>query len=252
MTNWNYKDHHLSISRGTLNDFVVSGRNPICSLSMGAGFQSSTGVNSSRSRRDVLVLCGTLSKSSGVTGRSVKLCPHLAQVGFWYYHIHCQFIAEEWEWFSDADAFWSEYSNPETHNKLSYQQILNRLVVCWADKAAQDAADAREFFGGNLDCLDADGAFQYSKHGRTHLISKDDAVAKRWKELLDTRPDITLRLAQMHSAQPAAWCFMIVFLLILLIHTRSILSYSRCYFFLRWHTYCIHIVTILIPTEVTS
>ncbi|KAG2352427.1 hypothetical protein BDR07DRAFT_1498363 [Suillus spraguei] len=106
-----------------------------------------------------------------------------------------------WERFSDADAFWSEYSNPETHNKLLYQQILNRLVVRRAEKAAQDAADAREFFGGNLDCPDADGAFQYSKRGRTHLLSKDDTVAKRWKELLNTRPDITPRLAQMRSAQ---------------------------------------------------
>jgi hypothetical protein len=70
-----------------------------------------------------------------------------------------------------------------------------------AEKAAQDAADAREFFGGNLGCPDADGAFQYSKRGRTHFLSKDDAVAKRWKELLNTRPDITLRLAQMRSAQ---------------------------------------------------
>jgi hypothetical protein len=52
-----------------------------------------------------------------------------------------------------ADAFWSEYSNPETHNKPSYQQILNRLVVRRAEKAAQDAADAREFFGGNHDSL---------------------------------------------------------------------------------------------------
>ncbi|KAG2368462.1 hypothetical protein BDR07DRAFT_1372225 [Suillus spraguei] len=114
---------------------------------------------------------------------------------------NCKFIAEEWERFSDADAFWSEYSNPETHNKLLYQQILNRLVVRRAEKAAQDAADAREFFGGNLDCPDADGAFQYSKRGRTHLLSKDDTVAKRWKELLNTRPDITPRLAQMRSAQ---------------------------------------------------
>ncbi|KAG2036603.1 hypothetical protein BDR03DRAFT_982886 [Suillus americanus] len=115
-----------------------------------------------------------------------------------------KFIAEEWERFSDADAFWSEYSNPETHNKLLYQQILNCLVVHRAEKAAQDAADAQEFFGGNLNCPDADRAFQYSKRGRTHLLSKDDAIAKRWKELLNTRPDITLQLAQMHSARPAA------------------------------------------------
>ncbi|KAG1823835.1 uncharacterized protein BJ212DRAFT_1296371 [Suillus subaureus] len=55
---------------------------------------------------------------------------------------------------------------------------------------------------GNLDHPDAHGAFQYLKRGQTHVLSKDDAIAKKWKELLDNDPAIATRFAQMPSVSP--------------------------------------------------
>jgi hypothetical protein len=108
-----------------------------------------------------------------------------------------QFIAEEWQCFPSAEAFWGEYSNPTTRSRLTYQQILNRLTSRRVENAVRDAADARTFFGGNLDHPDASGAFRYLKHGQTHILSKDDAVAKKWRELLDNDPAIATRFVQM-------------------------------------------------------
>jgi hypothetical protein len=45
--------------------------------------------------------------------------------------------------------------------------------------ATQDAVNVRTFFGGNLNHPDANGAFQYFKRGQTHILSKDDAIAKK-------------------------------------------------------------------------
>jgi hypothetical protein len=55
------------------------------------------------------------------------------------------------------------------------------------------------FFGRNLNHPDAHGAFQYFKCGQTHILSKDDAIAKKWKELLVSDPVISLRFAHMQS-----------------------------------------------------
>lgn len=65
------------------------------------------------------------------------------------------------------------------------------------ENAARDAADARTFFGGNLDHPDASGAFRYLKCGQTHILSKDDAIAKKWRELLNNDPAIASRFVQM-------------------------------------------------------
>ncbi|KAJ8593715.1 hypothetical protein M405DRAFT_699270, partial [Rhizopogon salebrosus TDB-379] len=108
-----------------------------------------------------------------------------------------KFIAEEWQCFPSAEAFWKEYSSPETGSRLAYQQILNQLSLRRTENAARDAADARTFFGGNLNHPDANGAFQYLKRSQTHVLSKDDAIAKKWRELLESDPVIALRFTQM-------------------------------------------------------
>ena len=82
-----------------------------------------------------------------------------------------------------------------------YQQILNRLASRRTEDAVQDAANARTFFEGNLNHPDANGAFQYLKRGQTHVLRKDNAIAKKWRELLDNDPDIALRFAQVRTAQ---------------------------------------------------
>ncbi|KAG2146596.1 uncharacterized protein EDB93DRAFT_1104353 [Suillus bovinus] len=47
------------------------------------------------------------------------------------------------------------------------------------------------FFGGNLDHPLAQGAFRYAKGSKTYLLQKDGAIAKKWRELLSMRPDIS-------------------------------------------------------------
>ncbi|KAG1887196.1 hypothetical protein F4604DRAFT_1917008 [Suillus subluteus] len=103
--------------------------------------------------------------------------------------IHTQFIAEERQKYLDNDSFWQAFSD-ENGKNLSYQQLLNCLAEYRLSAAAQDANDARTFFHGNLDHPMARGAFRYTKAGKTYLSSKDDTIAKKWHELLATRPDI--------------------------------------------------------------
>jgi hypothetical protein len=57
------------------------------------------------------------------------------------------------------------------------------------------------FFGGDLDNPLAEGAFRYTKGGKSYLSSKDDAVAKKWRELLATRHDQTSRVVLVEFCQ---------------------------------------------------
>ena len=100
-----------------------------------------------------------------------------------------QFIAEEHQRYSSEDLFWNAFSD-ESGNKFSYQQILDRLAERRTSAAVQDANDARAFFGGNLDHPLANGAFRYTKSGKSCLSSKDDVIARKWHELLASRSDI--------------------------------------------------------------
>jgi hypothetical protein len=82
---------------------------------------------------------------------------------------------------------------------LAYQQILNQLTLRRTENAAQDAVNARTFFGGNLNHPDANGAFEYFKRGQTHILSKDDAIAKKWKGLLERHSEYS----RQHSERPS-------------------------------------------------
>ncbi|KAG1888949.1 uncharacterized protein F5891DRAFT_904697, partial [Suillus fuscotomentosus] len=93
-----------------------------------------------------------------------------------------KFIAEERQRYPDNTSFWRAFSD-ENSKIFSYQQILNHLAEHRVSAAARDAKDARDFFGGNLNHPLARGAFCYTKGGRAYLSSKDDAIAKKWREL---------------------------------------------------------------------
>ncbi|KAG1865940.1 hypothetical protein F4604DRAFT_2025286 [Suillus subluteus] len=114
-----------------------------------------------------------------------------------------KFIAEERQHYPDTTSFWCAFSDGNG-KRFSYQQILNCIADQRISAAAQDANDARTFFDGNLDHPLAQGAFRYTKGGKSYVSSKDDAVAKKWRELLlvATRPDISSRvLAAQSSSQ---------------------------------------------------
>ncbi|KAG1751026.1 hypothetical protein EDB19DRAFT_1574887, partial [Suillus lakei] len=94
-----------------------------------------------------------------------------------------KFIAEEQQWYPDNASFWHAFGD-ENGKVFSYQQILNFSAV------AQDANDARNFFGGNLDHPLAHGTFCYTKSSKTYLSSKDNTIVKKWHEFLTMHPDI--------------------------------------------------------------
>ncbi|KAG1879739.1 hypothetical protein F4604DRAFT_1679332 [Suillus subluteus] len=112
-----------------------------------------------------------------------------------------RFIAEECQHYPDTASFWHAFSDGNG-KRFSYQQILNCIADRRISAAAQDANDAHTFFDGNLDHPLAQGAFQYTKGGKSYVSSKDDAIAKKWHELLATQPDISSRvLAAQSSSQ---------------------------------------------------
>jgi hypothetical protein len=61
--------------------------------------------------------------------------------------------------------------------------------------AAQHAADARAFFGGDLNHPDACGAFRYLRTGQWLVCTEEDAIAQRWLKLLEDRPDLAATLS---------------------------------------------------------
>ncbi|KAH7910370.1 hypothetical protein BJ138DRAFT_1153062 [Hygrophoropsis aurantiaca] len=112
-----------------------------------------------------------------------------------------KFIAEERQRFTSEEAFWSQYSDCDG-KPLLYKHILNRLQHHRTTSTAQDASDARTFFAGNLDSPNAQGKFRYKKAGKSYLYTKDDVIAKKWQELLNTRPDIAAQWASMRPLLP--------------------------------------------------
>jgi hypothetical protein len=74
---------------------------------------------------------------------------------------------------------------PSNYHKQAVDEFGNRMSA-----AVNDANDARAFFGGNWDHPLANGAFRYTRSGKTYLSSKDDAITKKWRTLLTPRPDV--------------------------------------------------------------
>ncbi|KAH7907201.1 hypothetical protein BJ138DRAFT_987513, partial [Hygrophoropsis aurantiaca] len=100
-----------------------------------------------------------------------------------------KFIVEEMQSHASEDEFWRKFSDSEGR-PLSYKQILTQIFAQRTTSISQDASDARAFFGGDLDHPNAQGAFRYNKTGKSYLFTKDEAIAKKWRHLLNTQPDL--------------------------------------------------------------
>lgn len=112
-----------------------------------------------------------------------------------------QFIAEERRQHPDTTSFWSKFSD-SNGERFSYQRILGVLAKERSANAAQDAANARFFFGGDLGHPNAKGAFSYVKTGKSFLVSKDDVIARKWIKLLEDERDISSRWAIIQNTAP--------------------------------------------------
>ncbi|KAH9842322.1 uncharacterized protein C8Q71DRAFT_852893 [Rhodofomes roseus] len=113
-----------------------------------------------------------------------------------------KFLAEERDRFSSEDAFWDKYSNEE-RERLSYQQILDRLQKdrTWTDAADYDAA--MRYFGGDLGRSDTQGVFRYKKSGKWRICDKKLTVAKKWRALLEKDETIRANWEAMQAASPS-------------------------------------------------
>ncbi|KAJ7150519.1 hypothetical protein C8R43DRAFT_1191802, partial [Mycena crocata] len=106
-----------------------------------------------------------------------------------------KFLVEERQKFATEEAFWMRYTTPGGV-RLRYQQILDTLKQARESEEKSDADAARRFFHNNLDHVDADGAFAYTKSGQRRVKTKDSAVAEIWRDLLATNTDIARRWAE--------------------------------------------------------
>ncbi|TFY58918.1 hypothetical protein EVJ58_g6115 [Rhodofomes roseus] len=96
-----------------------------------------------------------------------------------------KFLVTERERFPSEDAFWKVYTN-EKGERLSYQQVLDKLQE---ERGCTDEADFKavmQYFDGDLDRVDASGAFRYKKSGQWRVCSKKLVVARTWRKLLAT------------------------------------------------------------------
>ncbi|EPQ56079.1 hypothetical protein GLOTRDRAFT_128037 [Gloeophyllum trabeum ATCC 11539] len=98
-------------------------------------------------------------------------------------------IVQEREKFTSDDAFWAVYRDVDG-NRLCYQHLLDKLQKQRMEADARDAANAREFFRGDLDSPAASGAFRYYKGSSYRVCTKDQQVAERWRSLLETDAQI--------------------------------------------------------------
>ncbi|KAI0820316.1 hypothetical protein BC628DRAFT_918558 [Trametes gibbosa] len=108
-------------------------------------------------------------------------------------------IVEEREKYPSEEAFWEKYSDPETGKRLTQQGIIVRIQTNRAADNKRDADAALEFFGGNLARQDAHGYFTYTKNNITSLCTKPEAIARKWRELLVSYPEIATAWQQMHA-----------------------------------------------------
>jgi len=90
---------------------------------------------------------------------------------------------EEHSHYAPDEVFWVVWSNPHGQ-RIGYTHLCDGLQCQCVAHDTQHAAAAHSFFGGDLDCPDARGAFRYIKSGTPRLMSKDIDIARKWRELL--------------------------------------------------------------------
>jgi hypothetical protein len=114
-----------------------------------------------------------------------------------------QFIVEEREKHTSEALFWAKFSNKESGERLGFQQILTALKHERTARDTQCAADAKQFFHGNLGHADANGAFNYTlKAGNSVVMTKTGDIARNWRNLLARDTSIAALWSAQQAEQP--------------------------------------------------
>ncbi|KZT72430.1 hypothetical protein DAEQUDRAFT_755239 [Daedalea quercina L-15889] len=114
-----------------------------------------------------------------------------------------KFLVEEHDQFPSENAFWAEYSSEEGE-RLSYQQILDKLQDHRGSTDDADYYAAMRYFGNDLDRADAQGAFRYRKSGKPMIYTKRGKVAQKWRKLLAEDAEIRANWDAMQAERSPA------------------------------------------------
>ncbi|KAI0327610.1 hypothetical protein GY45DRAFT_1100462 [Cubamyces sp. BRFM 1775] len=98
-------------------------------------------------------------------------------------------LVEERDRFPSDDAFWARYSDAEGKH-FNQQTILAHLQKAREEENNRDAAAALKFFDNDLNHPLAHGYFVYKKGNVFSLCSKPEAIARKWRELLNHHPEV--------------------------------------------------------------
>ncbi|KAG2138981.1 hypothetical protein DEU56DRAFT_801151 [Suillus clintonianus] len=102
----------------------------------------------------------------------------------------------EWGNWKTMPSFWRAFSD-ENSKIFSYQQILNRLAEHRVSAAARDAKDAARLFSAATSTTHWPAVpFATQKVAGLTCRARTTPVAKKWRELLTTRPDIVEQRAR--------------------------------------------------------
>ncbi|KAI0703713.1 hypothetical protein BC835DRAFT_1410445 [Cytidiella melzeri] len=94
-----------------------------------------------------------------------------------------KYLAEEMQQLGSEDAFWAKYTD-SNGEKLRYKEILSQLKAARIATNAMDVRNAKLYFGGDLTRPDTNGVFMYRKGSCMHVLTKNDAIASAWRDLL--------------------------------------------------------------------
>ncbi|TDL16528.1 hypothetical protein BD410DRAFT_795296 [Rickenella mellea] len=108
-----------------------------------------------------------------------------------------KYIADERDSCDSDEAFWLKFQDGNG-KCLHYTAILDKLQKQRVEAIKQDSADALKFFGGDLSRVDARGAFMYSTRGQRQVMIKPEAIAKKWRTLLQD-PEISRQWGELCS-----------------------------------------------------
>jgi hypothetical protein len=100
-------------------------------------------------------------------------------------------LVEEREKHPTEAEFWAKFTNTDSGLRLGFQEILDTLKKERSERDVHDAANAHQFFNGDLGHADANGTFTYtSKAGNSIVMRKAGDIARNWRNLLASNPSV--------------------------------------------------------------
>jgi hypothetical protein len=102
-------------------------------------------------------------------------------------------MVEEREKHQTEAEFWAKFTNTDSGLRFGFQEILDILKKERSERDVRDAANARQFFNGDLGHADANGTFTYMSKARNSIVMrKAGDIARNWRHLLARDPSVAM------------------------------------------------------------